>query len=134
MIDKQFTLYLENRPGELARVTKILATAKVNIEGISVSAGSDVALVQLVTSNAAAARKGLATAKVSFTVQDVAVVALRNEPGALEFIVSKLSAAGININYIYATGCVSRGSHGYVVISAPDLKKVESTCRKHLKD
>ena len=57
MIKKQFTVYLENKPGALARVTERLATAKVNIEGISVAASSDVGLVQVVVSNAAATKK-----------------------------------------------------------------------------
>ena len=133
MIKKQFTLYLENKPGELARVTKVLATERVNIEGISVSAGVDVALVQLIADNASAARKALAKARVSFTVQDVAVVPLLNEPGSLELIVSKLAAAGVNVNYVYATACVDCGQESYVVISAPDLQKVEKVSRKCMK-
>lgn len=133
MIKKQFTLYLENKPGELARVTKLLATQKVNIEGISVSAGADVALVQLVADIAAVAKRVLSKEQVPFTVQDVAVVSLVNRPGALELIVSKLAAAGVNINYIYATACKSCDCPASVVISAPDLRKVEAVCKKYLK-
>jgi hypothetical protein len=132
MTKKQFTLYLENKPGELARVTRVLATEKVNIEGISVSAGADVALVQLIANNASAARKGLAKAKVPFTVQDVAVIPLRNEPGALELVVSKMAEVGINISYVYATSCLNANCKSHVVISAPDLRKVEAVCRKCL--
>ncbi|MDD5521472.1 MAG: hypothetical protein PHI84_11690 [Kiritimatiellae bacterium] len=132
MIKKQFTLYLENKPGELARVTRVLAIEKVNIEGISVSAGSDVGLVQLIANNASATNKGLAKARVPFTVQDVSVIPLRNEPGALELVVSKLAAVGININYIYATSCLNKNCKCHVVISAPDLRKVEAVCNKCL--
>jgi hypothetical protein len=132
MTKKQFTLYLENKPGELARVTRVLALEKVNIEGISVSAGADVALVQLIANNASATRKGLDKAKVPFTIQDVAVIRLKNEPGALEFVVSKLAAVGININYIYATSCLNNDCKSHVVISAPDLRKVETICSKCL--
>jgi len=130
MIKKQFTLYLENKPGELARVTKGLAKGKVNIEGISVSAGPDVALVQLIADNASMARKKLAREGVPCTEQDVAVVPLRNSPGALEFVVSKLAIAGVHVNYVYATACVASGGRSYVVISAPDLLRVEEICRK----
>lgn len=133
MIKKQFTLYLENKPGELARVTRILAAEKVNIEGISVSAGVDAALVQMVANSAPAARKGLAKAGVPFTVQDVAVVPLRNKPGALEYVVSRLADTGLNINYVYSTACARNDCECYVVISAPNLKKVETVCRKCLK-
>lgn len=133
MIKKQFTLYLENKPGELSRVAKSLSVGKVNIEGISVSAGVDVALVQLIADNASAAKRSLAKIDVPYTVQDVAVVPLRNEPGSLEMVVSKLADAGVNIDYVYATTCVSRGCECYVVISARNLAKVEAVCRKCMK-
>jgi len=133
MIKKQFTLYLENKPGELSRVAKSLVSGKVNIEGISVSAGVDVALVQLVADNAATAKKCLAKIKIPYTVQDVAVVPLLNEPGSLELVVSKLTDAGVNIDYVYATTCVKRGYECYVVISARNLVKVEAVCRQYIR-
>ncbi|OGV66665.1 MAG: hypothetical protein A2283_08365 [Lentisphaerae bacterium RIFOXYA12_FULL_48_11] len=133
MIKKQFTLYLENKPGELSRVAKSLAAGKVNIEGISVSAGADVALVQLIADNALATKKCLVKIDVPYTVQDVAVVPLRNDPGSLELVVSKLADAGVNIDYVYATTSVSRGYECYVVISARNLSKVEAVCRKCIK-
>jgi hypothetical protein len=52
MIKKQFTVYLENKPGELARVTSRLARERINLEGISAYTSADVGLVQLVASNA----------------------------------------------------------------------------------
>ena len=126
MIKKQFTIYLENKPGELARVSRFLKTAKINIEGISVSASTDIGLVQIVPSNAANTRKVLNKAKVAFTVQDVALVPLENKPGALADIASRMARDGVNINYIYATGCTCKDACGcYAVISAPDLPKAE---------
>ena len=56
MIKKQFTLYLENKPGALAKVTRQLGNEKVNIDGISVAESTDVSLVQVVASNAAATK------------------------------------------------------------------------------
>ena len=131
MIKKQFTLYLENRPGELAGITRKLAAAKVNIEGISVSASTDVALVQMVPSDARKAKKLLDQNKIPFSVQDVSVLTLRNEPGALSRLVSELAEARVNVNYVYATGCscVSKVGGCFVVISAEDLKSVEKAWR-----
>jgi hypothetical protein len=126
MIKKQFTLYLENRLGILARLTTRLAKAKINVEGISVAESTDVGLVQMVVSNAEATKKILDKEKIAFTTQSVAVVHLENKPGALAMISSKLAKAGININYVYATGCDCKDCGGcYAIISSPDLKKVE---------
>ena len=122
MIKKQFTLYLRNRPGALARVARALARADVNIEGISVAAGVDVALVQVVVSKAAKARAALAAAGIPVTAQSVSVLTLPNVPGSLAKAAARLAKAGVNLQYIYAT---TRGRECSVVVSASDLRKVE---------
>ena len=125
MIEKQYTLYLENKLGVLAKLTKALAVAKVNIEGISVSESTDVALVQVIVSNSKAAKQVFDKAQISYTVQNVSVLPLQNKPGALAAVAAKLTKAGVNINYLYATACESSCA-SYAVISASDLKKVEA--------
>lgn len=125
MTRKQFTLYMENKPGALATVTRKLAKENVNIDGISAYSSADIGLVQVVVSNATRTRRILAAARIAFTVQDVLLIPLKNEVGALAGICGKLSRAGVNINYVYATGCDCRGDcFCDVIISAPDLKKV----------
>jgi len=127
MIKRQFTLYLEHKPGELAKVTKKLADTNINIEGISVSGSTDIGLVQIVVSNAMATKKVLSKMKIAFTVQDVALLPVRNEPGALSKIIARLANYGLNINYVYATASVcKKDCDCYAIISAPNLKKVEA--------
>lgn len=131
MIMQQFTLYLENRPGRLAEVTAKLAKAKINIEGISVaSASAQVGLVQIVVSNAAKARRVLTRARIPFTVQEVIVLPLSNEPGVLAAVTARLASAGINIDYIYATSCAGKEAcRSYAIIGAPRLSKVANAFR-----
>ena len=127
MVSKQFTIYLENRPGELARLTTRLAKENVNIEGMSSWTSSDVGLVQIVVSNATKTRKVLNATKVSFTSQDVVVIPLADQPGSLSQVAEKLAKAGVNINYLYATGssCKSKGScHSYAIVSAENMQQL----------
>ena len=126
MIKKQFTLYLANKPGVLARITSRMAKSKVNIEGISVASSNEVGLVQVVVSNSTVARKLLKSLGVSFTEQSVSLLPLRNEPGSLSKVISHLASHKVNISYVYATACdCKNGCHSYAIISAPDLKRVE---------
>lgn len=126
MIRKQFTLYIENKPGQLAAVTRKLAAEKINIEGISVSESTDVGLVQLVVDQATSAEKVLKRANIPYTTQNVSVIRLAHRPGTLSEGLCRLAKAGVNVNYIYGTGCsCADGGESYVVISAPDLKAVE---------
>jgi hypothetical protein len=126
MIKQQFTLYMENRPGVLASVSKQLADAGVNLEGISVSGTADVGLVQIITSDKETTRSVLEKSRVAFTTQEVAVLSLPNEPGQLARGLVRIAEAGVNVSYIYATACdCDRACGCFVVISAPDLKAVE---------
>jgi hypothetical protein len=134
MIEKQFTLYLENKLGVLAALTTKLAKAKVNIEGISVAESTDVAIVQLVVNKAPTAARILKAARIPYTVQNVALVHLTNKPGSLERIVSKVAKSKVHINYVYATGCAcKKACDCYAVIGAPDLKKVEKAWKSTAK-
>ena len=131
MIKKQFTLYLENKPGALEKFTRLLGKEKVNIEAISVASSTDVSLVQILASNAATTRRILKKLNISFSVQDVSLLPLVNAPGALWHVISGLAKNKININYVYATGNVGKdGTMDYVVISSPDLEKVEDCWNK----
>ena len=125
MIKTQFTLYLENKTGILAKITRLLATAKVNIEGISVAETTDVSLVQVVVDNAAAAKRALKRGNVSFTQQAVAVLPLSNRPGALASVAARLAKAGININYLYCTTPDGHHAEPVVVVSGEDLARIE---------
>ena len=130
MIRKQLTRYLENRPGVLAKVAASLASARINIEGISVAASPDVGLVQVIVDNAAAARKVLKKLGISHTIQDVAMVSVPDRPGALARLAAKIARAGININYIYGTACKCKCECGTsLVVSAANLKRLAALSR-----
>ena len=54
-------------------------------------------------------------------------LSMKNVPGALSKLVSRLGKRGININYVYSTACTCKtsGCDCLAIISAPDLKAVE---------
>lgn len=131
MIKTQFTLYMRNEPGELARAIRGFAAEKVNIEGISVAQTTDLSLVQLVAGNARAARRLFKKSRTAVTEQKVAVLPLDNRPGALAAVAARLARKEININYLYATAPPSgAGDKSHVVISSDDLAKVETLWRR----
>ena len=124
MLKSQLTLCLENRPGELARVTKILTEANINIEGISVVDSTDASMVQIIVSNSRNAKAALKKAAVPISEQKIAVITLANKPGALA---TRLAREKINVNYLYATTPpADQPGECSIVISADDLDAVES--------
>jgi len=98
----QLSIFLENRAGRLAEVTRILSEAKVNIRALSLADTSDFGILRLIVSDFDKAKEKLK--EEGFTVGRTSVVAVEvsDDPGGLHNILSMLQDAGINVEYMYA--------------------------------
>ena len=97
----QLALFLDNRPGTLARVCDALSEAKINIYAISTSDTVDHIVVRMVLSDP---RKALLIFEEHGTLvveTDVLLIQGDNKPGSLARICRKLAASKINIDYCY---------------------------------
>jgi hypothetical protein len=101
-ITKQLAIFLDNRPGMLARLADALAAAKINIYAISTSDTVDHSVIRLVLSDY---RKALHLFEEHGTLvveDDVLVIDGSNKPGELARIAHKLADAKVNIEYCYS--------------------------------
>jgi hypothetical protein len=101
----QFTVMLANEPGELARVAKLVAKAKVNIEALTINDGVHHGVLKFVVDGAGGVRKAFTKARLTFSEHKVYAVTLPNQPGALAEMCGKLAAKGVNIDYVYGSTC-----------------------------
>jgi hypothetical protein len=111
---KQLTVALENRPGTLAHVAKVLADAKVNVLAFLGSTAGTQGSVQVVVDNVNKAKKALGGAGLSYKEDTLEQFELANKPGALAQLAGKLAKKGINIDCAYAT--VHKGVKKAVVV------------------
>jgi len=100
---KQLTVALENRPGRLAHVAKVLADAKVNVLALLGSTAGAQGSVQVVVDNVNKAKKALGGAGLSYSEGTLEQVELANKPGALAQLAGRLAKKSINIDCAYAT-------------------------------
>jgi hypothetical protein len=123
---KQLSVTLENVPGQLERLCRVLAQAKVNIRGVSVADATDLATIRLLVSDPPAAEKALKQAGLACSKQEVLVLELDDKPGALEAVAARLGAARVNIHYIYGSG--DNGKHkGILVLKVDDVDLARQT-------
>jgi hypothetical protein len=101
---KAFLVDLENKPGELARVTEAIAKQGINLEGISGAACDTSGRVAIVTKDDAGTRTALSDAKVSFKEMEATETSLPHAPGGLAKVARRLADAGINIEALFPTG------------------------------
>jgi hypothetical protein len=100
-ITKQLAIFLDNRPGTLARVAQALAEAKVNIYAFTTSDTVDHTVVRMVVSDY---RKALHLFEEHGTLvveDDVLMIEGNNQPGSLARIAQRLADAKVNIEYGY---------------------------------
>ena len=97
----QLAVFLENRPGALARVCEALAKAGVNIHALTVSDTVDHAVVRMIVSDATKALMLLGERGVLAFENDVLCIDAANEMGVLGRIADALSRAQVNIEYAY---------------------------------
>ena len=121
-ITKQLAIFLENRPGTLARVIDALAEAKINIFAISTSDTVDHSVIRLIVNDY---RRALLVFEEHGTLvieDDVLMIEGDNRPGSLAKIAHKLAAGKINIEYAYcATAPDAR--KGLLILRPSDCKK-----------
>lgn len=111
---KQFAIAVENRPGTVAEIARILGSAKVNILSLRGNAEGASGTIELVAEDARRAKKALDEAKISYQQTAAEEYELPNKAGALAQCLEKLAARGVNLRSIHATA--SKGGRKVVVV------------------
>ncbi len=120
MIIKQLTIFIENKSGRLAEVTKVLGENSINISALSVADTSEYGLLRLIVSDGEKAVKLLKEADFSVNLTDVICLSVAHQPGALHEAVEILYEAGVSIEYMYA---YALGNKAAVVMKVSDPKE-----------
>ena len=95
---KQLTVFLENSPGRLARLTRALGDAEVNMR---VADTADFGVVRIICDRPEVAKDALENAGFSVSVTDVIAVAIPDRPGGLADTLEVLGAEDLNVEYAY---------------------------------
>src|SRR5437868_6441284 len=121
----QLAVFLENRPGALARVCEALAKAGINIHALTVSDTVDHSVIRMIVNDATKALMLLGERGVLAFENDVLWIDAANELGVLGKVADALSRAEVNIEYAYfATG--GTAPKGTIVLRASDVEKARS--------
>jgi hypothetical protein len=99
---EQISIFLENKPGGLENVTRILRDANINIRTLAVADTSDFGIIRLIVDHVADANRVLKENGYTVSRTNVVAVEVPDQPGGLHSILEVLAKAGINIEYMYA--------------------------------
>ena len=118
---EQISIFLENKPGGLEEVTRILKDAQINIRTLSLADTTDFGILRLIVNDVDKASRVLKEQGYRMSRTTVVAVEVPDRPGGLHSILEVLSKNGINVEYLYAF--VERSGENAVIIfrlDAPD--------------
>jgi hypothetical protein len=125
----QLSVFLDHKPGTLAKVCEQLAKEKINIYALTISDTSDHSVVRMVVSDPRRALEMFEERAVLVIENDVLMVENSNKPGSLAKIAERLGKAKINILYAYLATSPDAKS-GLLIIRADDIKAALKILKK----
>jgi len=98
----QLSLFLENKPGQLAEPCRFLAKVGVNIRTLTLADTKEFGILRLIVSDWEKGARLLQEAGYVVNVTEVVAVEVPDRPGGLAELLGVFENAGINIEYMYA--------------------------------
>jgi hypothetical protein len=99
---KQVSIFLENKKGRLAEVTRLLAGEKINIRALSLADTTDFGVLRLIVNDAEKCFEILKANNFVAQKTDVIAVEVLDKPGGLQQVLQVFDENDINIEYMYA--------------------------------
>ncbi len=124
-VEKQLSVFIDNKPGSLAAICRDLAAHDLNIEAISVANLVDHAVIRLIVSDARAAEHLLGESGTLVITHDVLAVELPDQPGSIERLARTLGRARVNIDYMYGSSRAAGHGPATVFLRVSDLAKAK---------
>jgi ACT domain-containing protein len=99
---KQVSIFVENKTGRLAEVTKVLGDNNIDISALSIADTTDFGILRIIVNKPDEAEKILNENGFTVSSTDVIAIAIPDTPGSLSKALKALDNSSIGIEYMYA--------------------------------
>jgi len=127
----QISVFLENRAGQLAELTGLLAKENVDIRAISIAETTDYGLVRMIVDDSKKASDALLAHGNVLSMTPVLAVEVPDRPAGLAELLKVFEEYNINIEYMYSL-FTHREGMAYMVIKVADENTVHAIAEKGL--
>ncbi len=121
MTINQISVFLENKSGRLADVTKVLADGRINIRAMTIADTADFGILRLVVSEPDRASELLEKSGFTVRITKVLGIEIDDKPGGLHKIMDIFKTNGVNIEYLYAS-LENKNSKAVVIFKVEDVE------------
>ena len=130
MLISQLSVFVENKSGRMAEITKVLADNQIDIRALSIADTTDYGILRLIVDKPELAMRTLQDEGMTVTLTDVIAIKIPDSPGGLHGAVDILSQNGIGIEYMYAfvNPC---GDSAFVILRVDDNQRALSVLKEN---
>lgn len=121
---EQISIFMENKAGRLAQITRVLGDAGVNILALSLADTADFGILRILVNENDGALSALKDSGFTVGKNEVLAVDVPDRPGGLAEFLEVLNVNEINIEYMYA---YRKGAHAILIFRFDDLDKAIGT-------
>ncbi len=98
----QISVFLENRTGQLAEITRLLAEAGVDLRALSIAETADYGIARMIADDSQKASSILLSHGDILSMTPVWAVEVPDRPGGLAELLTVLADAGVAVEYMYS--------------------------------
>ena len=118
----QISVFLENRTGQLAEITKLLADANIDLRAISIAETADYGLARMIVDDSYKASNILLQHGDILSMTPVWAVEVPDRPSGLADLLNILADAEVDVEYMYSLFTHLDG-HAYMIMRISDEPK-----------
>ena len=126
----QISVFLENRAGQFAEITGILAENGIDLRAISIAETADYGILRMIVDDAQKATAILMQHGYLMSMTPVLVVSVPDQPGGIAPILATLAEGNIDIEYMYSLFTHIEGK-AYIVFRVAETEKFISLLASH---
>ncbi len=124
---KQISVFMENRPGSLEEMTAVLAENNIDMRAISVAEAEDFGIARLIVDDVYETATVLKDAGFVNKLSDVLALEIPDVPGGLNRVLKILSAAQVNLEYMYAFLGGKEVDKAFLIMKVAHIDRAEAT-------
>jgi len=102
MAINQVSVFIENREGRLAEVSRLLTTKGINIRALSLADTADFGVLRLIVNDPASCAEALKAAGFVARTTEVIALGIEDQPGGLDTVLGFFAEHNVNVEYMYA--------------------------------
>ena len=99
---KQFSVFVENKQGRLAELTRLIADAGIDLRTLSLADTRDFGILRLIVNQPEKAEQLLKENGWTYQCNSVLGVKVPDVPGGVASVLEALNEANVNVEYMYA--------------------------------